>query len=296
MKKTSMLLAAAVTALAGWVPATSAETRVDERQPAHKDVRVRIRVPVGELHVAAWDNDEISVSGTLGRRAGELDFRSRGGRARIEVEGRGHHRHGSGADLRIQVPRGASLSIESFSTDVQVDGVQGDLEIQSVQGSVAVTGAGAEVEVETVNGSVDVNGAVQRLRIEAVSGAVTVAGVGPDAAVSTVSGRLQVDGGPFRRGRFESVSGSIRVTGGLDTDADVDVETVSGSVKLTLPDDVSARFDVTTFSGSVDNELGPEARRVSRLTPNKELEFTTGSGSARVRIQTLSGSVKLYKR
>jgi len=46
----------------------------------------------------------------------------------------------------------------------------------------------------------------------------------------------------------------------------------------------------------VDNELGPEAQLVSRWTPNKELEVTTGSGSAQVRIQTLSGRVKLYKR
>jgi hypothetical protein len=46
----------------------------------------------------------------------------------------------------------------------------------------------------------------------------------------------------------------------------------------------------------VDNELGPPAQKASKWTPEKELSFSTGTGGAKVNVQTLSGSIRLLKR
>jgi DUF4097 and DUF4098 domain-containing protein YvlB len=67
-------------------------------------------------------------------------------------------------------------------------------------------------------------------------------------------------------------------------------------VELALPANVSADFSISSFSGEIENELGPPARKASRWTSEKELSFTTGSGGAKVTVETLSGDIRLRKR
>ena len=74
------------------------------------------------------------------------------------------------------------------------------------------------------------------------------------------------------------------------------VESVSASVELILPAGLGAEFSVSTFSGDITNELGPAAEKSSKWTPEKELSFTTGSGGARITVETLSGAIHIRKR
>ena len=53
---------------------------------------------------------------------------------------------------------------------------------------------------------------------------------------------------------------------------------------------------MSSFSGAITNELGPAAEKSSKWTPQKELSFTTGSGGARITIETLSGAIGIRKR
>jgi hypothetical protein len=53
---------------------------------------------------------------------------------------------------------------------------------------------------------------------------------------------------------------------------------------------------VSTFSGAITNDLGPAAEKSSRFTPEKELSFTTGTGGARITVETLSGAVGIHKK
>jgi hypothetical protein len=56
---------------------------------------------------------------------------------------------------------------------------------------------------------------------------------------------------------------------------------------------VNAEFSLESFSGIIKNCFGQTARKTSKYTPGKELDFTQGSGGARVEIQTLSGEVSI---
>jgi hypothetical protein len=53
---------------------------------------------------------------------------------------------------------------------------------------------------------------------------------------------------------------------------------------------------VSTFSGDIVNELGPAAEKPNKWAPGKELSFTSGSGGARVTVETLSGTVNIKKK
>jgi len=165
-----------------------------------------------------------------------------------------------------------------------------------VNGSLTQSGAAKSVDLQSVNGAIDVTKASGRVKAEAVNGTVTVRDASGEIEASTVNGKLLITGGSFDRATFETVAGGVRFEAGLSARATMSVESVSGTVDLLLPAGLAAEFSVSTFSGDITNELGPAAEKSSRWTPEKELSFTTGSGGARVTVETLSGAVHIRKR
>jgi DUF4097 and DUF4098 domain-containing protein YvlB len=200
------------------------------------------------------------------------------------------------SDLEVFVPAGSSVSIEGFSATITVTGVTGSVSAETVNGSITHTGAAKAVELQSVNGAIEVTKASGRVQAEAVNGTVTVRDASGELEASTVNGKLLVIGGSFDRAKLESVAGSVRFESALSAHATLSVETVSASVELLLPAGLGAEFTVSTFSGAVTNELGPAAEKSSQWTPEKELRFTTGSGGARIIVETLSGAVNIRKR
>lgn len=271
-----------------------AETRVDERSPAPPDGVVKVGNATGKLTIVGWDKAEVTVSGTLGAGTKGLTLKNQGRRTDVELE----LEHGSQgeAELEVRVPAGSEVEVEGFAASTSVSGVKGAVRIETVNGSITVAAAGGELELQAVNGAISVTGTSSRVQAEAVNGAVTLKGVGGDVEASAVNGKLSVEGGRFKHAELHTVSGGMQVQCDLEPGARMELNSVSGQIELSLPASVSASFNVASFSGRIENELGPEAPKTGRITPQKELTFTTGSGSASVEIHTLSGGITLRKR
>lgn len=278
------------------VPATlRAQGAIEQRRPASPDGIVEIDNAAGTIKVTGWDKAEVLVKGTLGAGASGVDISGGSRRITIEVEVEGNP-HGVRSDLDVYIPAGSRLEIDAFQAEITVAGVKGGVNVETVNGGISVTGPSKGVDAQSVNGAVEVLGSGSRVHAETVNGRVTVKDANGEVAASTVNGMLSVIGGTFDRAQLETVSGSLRFEAALGKAGVLDVEAVSGSVELVLPATVAADFSVTTFSGRVDNELGPAAERSGRWTPEKELTFTTGSGGAKVSVETLSGSIRLRKK
>jgi DUF4097 and DUF4098 domain-containing protein YvlB len=288
-------VAAAVLALTAMPGALQAQHKVDEKRTASPDGVVSIENAAGSIRVIGWSRSEVAVTGTLGPGAEGLSFSGGPKRTQIEVETE-RDPNGVSSDLEIHVPGGSRVEINTFGANISVSEVTGPVSAEGVNSSIVVTGSPKEVSAQTVNGSVDVTGPAARVHAETVNGSVTIKGASGVVEANTVNGRLSVIGGTFERGSLESVAGSVRFEGTLARGAEVAAQTVSGSVEFVLPAAVSANFSITTFSGDVQNEFGPAARRVSKYTTEKELQFSTGNGDAQVSIQTLSGSITLRRR
>jgi DUF4097 and DUF4098 domain-containing protein YvlB len=275
--------------------AAIAQTTLDHHRPAAPDGLVEIENPTGTIRVVGWSKAEVAVSGTLGRHAAGLEFTGDPHRTRIGVEAEGNP-HGARAELEVHVPAGSRLEIDSFAASIIITEVTGTVKAETVNGSISMTGGSKEVNLQTVNGSVEVSSPTTRVHAESVNGSVTVRDASGEVDASTVNGRLVVMGGAFTRARLETVSGSLRFEGDLTKKATLDAETVSGSVELVLPANVSADFSASTFSGEIENEIGPAAQKSNRYTSEKNLSFSTGTGGAKVSVQTLSGAIRLRKR
>jgi len=276
--------------------AAGAQTEVERRVSASPEGTVRIENAAGSVVVTGWERSEVEVTGTLGRQAGELSVETGGAEVEVEVELRGRHRSDGWAHLEVRVPRGSRVSVEGISTEVTVTGVAGEVAVETVSGAVRVEGAPRSASVETVSGAIAVDADSAEVSAESVSGAIELTGVRRRLAAGSVSGRVSVRAEELERAEIEIVSGRAELDVTLAPRAEVEVTSHSGGVELRLPRATSAHFRVESFSGRIDNELGPRARSTGSFTPEKELDFTLGDGTARVSIETFSGDVEIAER
>lgn len=295
MKKISLaLLTIALTTSLAW-----ASQQVDETRDADADARIDVDIISGSIVVTGWDRDQVRVSGTIGDDVDALEVSGSGRSLSIDLDipdSWGRRRREINADLEIWVPAGARLTVETVSADITVTEVDGTVDLGSVSGAVKLTGSPSRAEVETVSGDIRVDGNQTSISAESVSGDVELTGVAETVEAASVSGNLEVTAAEIERGTFESVSGDLDFSGGLAAKARLHAECHSGNVTLVLPADTSATWEVETFSGNVTNEFGPSPKRTSEHGPGKWLKFTTGTGDARITVDSFSGNVRFKKR
>ena len=289
--KHAALVLATVLAAPAWL---TAQTTVDQKRAAAPDGTVSIENMAGSVKVTGWDKAEVHVKGSVGH-GGQLGFASGAKGTHIEIES-DRNPMGVKSDLEVFVPAGSSVEIEGFQATISVTGVTGSVTAETVNGSISQAGAAKHVELQSVNGEVEVAKAAGRIQAEAVNGTVTIRDASGELEASTVHGKLHVVGGSYERAHLESVAGPVRFEAGLSARATLRVETVSGPVELLLPTGFSAEFSVSSLSGRITNELGPAAEKPGKWTPQTELNFTSGSGGARVTVETLSGAIVIRKR
>jgi len=100
-------------------------------------------------------------------------------------------------DFEIQVPAGARLDIDTFSSDVRVTGVHGEQHLKTFSGDIIASGSQAPLTAYSFNGRVEVDATGQ--------------GRSPDLSAETFSGTIQVRLADNAAGdlEFKSFSGDL---------------------------------------------------------------------------------------
>ncbi len=289
MKKTTLMILVAL-AVAG---VAQADRMVDETRPLAADGRVEISNISGRIEIIGWSGDGVSITGKLEDGVEELAISSGGSHLRIEVELERRTRNNGSAYLTIKVPRNASLEIETVSANISVDGVLGELKLESVSGRVEVSGETRSVEASSVSGDVIATSTSGSSELESVSGNIVVRRATGRLDANVVSGNIEVEGGDLDSFDAETVSGSIFCAASPTDRGRFTIETMSGKVEMVVSSDISADFYIETYSGSIKNDIGPAPKRTDKYAPGKELRFTAGTGSAKISIESFSGSVNL---
>ncbi|HVV97805.1 MAG TPA: DUF4097 family beta strand repeat-containing protein [Rhodanobacteraceae bacterium] len=299
MKRTllscSLLLAVSGAAVAG--------TPISQTRSVDAHARIDVSNIKGAVTVSGWDKAEVSITGTLGDGAKGLSVEGGSDHLTIKVEAPdkqgwfswGAESRMGDTTLDLKVPREAEMKIEVVSADVALSGVAGrSLDVNSVSGKLRLDSDAKEVEVDSVSGNVDLTGKAERGHLETVSGNIRARGLGGQIKFETVSGDIDAENGDYREISAGTVSGDINLRGKPTKDARIDVETMSGDVHLYLPADVSAHLRATTFSGSIRSDFG--SVKEEEHGPGSNLDATTGSGDARVTLETFSGDVEVRRQ
>jgi DUF4097 and DUF4098 domain-containing protein YvlB len=127
--------------------------------------------------------------------------------------------------------------------------------------------------IETVNGNVDISGVSASVVAESVNGDLDLADLASDASFSTVNGSIDAE--------FAVLEGQQKVK----------AETVNGRISLRLPTDADVDVSADTLNGSISGkDFGLET---DKGFVGSDLNGKIGSGSARLNLDTVNGSIKI---
>lgn len=229
-----------------------------------------LSVMSGSVTITGGAGDDIRIEATKRVRAktpdeakGQLSgitvaMSERAGRVEVRTDYAERRSRGS-VDFTIRMPADGSVLVKSFSGNIKVSGVRGEVRLENVSGDIVVTGAGPKLSVRTMSGDVQVSdvtgdgdvtlsvisGTVTGQRIKArsldaggVSGAVRLTDVTADRVVlHTMSGDLEYTGPLAKGGRYElrTHSGDITLVPTAVTGFEVEASTFNGTFKSDFP-------------------------------------------------------------
>jgi predicted component of type VI protein secretion system len=173
------------------------------------------------------------------------------------------------ADLDIDVPRGAAISLRTLSGSVVATGLAGASRWATASGDLRIATSAGPVQVETMSGDAVVE----------ASGSIAL-------GARTVSGDLRVRAPRLEVIEASSTSGDVRVEAELAGGARHSLSSVSGDVDVVT--DSPVRLEAQTITGDV-RASGLHAAEGGR----GRRTLVVGDGSVALSVRTTSGDVSL---
>ncbi|HUR21549.1 MAG TPA: DUF4097 family beta strand repeat-containing protein [Vicinamibacterales bacterium] len=137
--------------------------------------------------------------------------------------------------FEIEVPAGARLDINVFSSDVTISGVDGDQRLKTFSGNIDVRDARGMINANSFSGEIDVDATGQ--------------GTSPDLDMETFSGSMRVRLADRARGNIEFNTFS----GSFDAAYPVTLRTTTGrrNIRAELPGGSGSSLRFKSFSGEL---------------------------------------------
>lgn len=148
-------------------------------------------------------------------------------------------------DIEITMPRSVALTVDAFSSDIEVKGLRADLTLDTFSSSIALRDVEGGVDIETFSGEVDGHDLRGSIQLETFSGDVRLrmTALTEDSHFETFSGDVELflpgDAG------FEVV-GEEDAFGDLESDFSLRVEN-----GRRIAGNGGARIGIDTFSGDL---------------------------------------------
>lgn len=243
------------------------------RHTVGSDGLVFVALHDGDLRIRGVAGEDVRLRADDGRSLDGLAI-ERGARSlTVRAGGPGPHagpRGGGSRDLEIEMPAGASLVVESSSSDIVADGLRGDQRYRSGSGDLTLR---------------DVHGSVT---VEAMSGDLEITATGPARLdLRTVSGDVQVRGDIISALRATTTSGDMRIAGRFDGPGPFGLQTVSGDVSIGTAGDL--RVDARTITGDLHGDIG----RMEQADGRRSLII--GAGRPSLDVRSTSGDVHVSR-
>jgi len=279
-----------VTLLLGVLAATMAQQQpqTDTTFAVKAGSRVEIETFGGEIHVKTWDKNMIRVQAEHGRRD-VINIDMRGASVRIEAEGR--MGIPTAVTFNLIVPTSVSLSMSGVYTDIDVDGVTGDVDAETVQGGIRVIG-GARLKLESVEGDIIVDKARGRISANTVNRGIRITNSIGDVEAETVNGPIILQNVQATNVDLATVNGRIVYDGSIREGGDYAITSHNGPIYVAVPEKAGVTIGVSTFNGELDASFPIKLQDVSS---KKRYSFVIGNGSARLDLESFGGDIHLKR-
>ena len=268
--------------------ALAPDVQVDTTLNAVRGQRLAVNAYAGEVTVRAWNRNAVRIEADGDQNQLEIASSPTG----ISIRTQGRHGPPEEITIRISAPAWIGLSLAGVNTSAKVEGIRAPISVETVEGEVDVTGGESLISLRSVQGSVRLRGAKGRINVNSVNDDVEVANSSGDIAAQTVNGEILLQGVDASSLDANTVNGDISYSGPIRSNGRYALSTHNGDLTLTVPQGTSAGVTVSTFSGDFESEF-PVPLQGTRK--GKGFNFTLGSGSAQVTLESFQGTIRLVR-
>lgn len=263
MVKVLLILSWAAAVLTGCGPVQTGELVAIHRTLTLTGAEtIIVEVNAGALEISPSPTDELILDARV-VHVESIEIRQSESRVEI-IQTRGKN----GDAYVLQVPEGSRLEVTTFSADIQVEHLTGQIYLRSTAGQVRVAGFDGTATVIAGRGQVSVADSRGDLVLISEHGLIEVREFSGTLSMSTIMGSLNYYG-------TENEQNVVRL------------EADHGPVRVDLPESVNAHISAFSTSGELAC-VGPE---VDFLVNGCEAVVGTGVGS--INIRTVSGQIEV---
>lgn len=238
--------------------------------------RFTLRQASGEIVLRGVEGDTVRVRSVDGDNALNEHFQIEQGDGYLDV--RQHERiglgiklfsRGSSPEIVVEVPHGATVSIDTASAEVEASDLSGTKRFRTASGELQLHRFAGTLDAETVSGDVEIDGQAPL-----------------DLSTKSISGDIRVRVPRVRRLDMGTTSGDIWLDAEMAGEGPFSLRSISGDV--TIVGRSGFRVEAETITGDLASELAHKresmpGRRVMTVgRPGPTLAFRSVSGDLRV--------------
>lgn len=280
-----MLFALAPAALA----ALTLIQQIDSTVPVERGQRLEVDLFAGDVDVKTWSKNAVRVvADPDGRGRVEIERSA----TSLSVRTTGRRGPPLSTDIELTVPAWMALDISGVYTDITIAGARGPISAETVQGDVSAEGGEGLVSVKSVQGGVSVTGAKGRIEANSVNADVEVRRSTGEISTETVNGSIDLVGTDATTLTATSVNGDLEYDGPLHSGGRYALSTHNGDITLAVAEAASAAVSVSTFNGEFESDFPVT---LTETRKGKRFNFTIGSGSAQVTLESFQGTISLVR-
>ncbi|MGD2122529.1 MAG: DUF4097 family beta strand repeat-containing protein [Gemmatimonadota bacterium] len=262
-----------------------ADTVLDVRQGD----RLVIRDFRGTVVVDSWDRSQLRASLDT-KESRRFLIRRSGSELELGLEERAHRERRE--DLRLTLPTWISLELSGNEVEVEVEGIHGNVEIRNLRGDLTFADMGGVVEARSVEGRIEARDLTGTARLRTGEDDIRVSSSTASLNLETVDGDIRLEDVGGRHISARSTDGDITFTGGILPGGNYGFFSHDGDITLRIEPPADFDASILSYGGRFESEFPV---RAAGFRSGESLDFSVGSGGARVVVETFSGPVLLMR-
>lgn len=263
--------------------------RTTQEVAVAKGTRLVLTNNAGEVVVASWDRDVVKVEASHSDRD-SVDIQTAD--QTLRIRSRAARGPASLVDYRLTVPRWMPVNLSGSYLEAAIEGTSAEVTVETVHGNVRVVGGSGAVSVRSVMGEIAVDQASGRVQATTVNEGIRLTNVTGDMSAETTNGDIVIENAQTSNVEVSTVNGDVTFNGTVRDGGAYRLTTHGGDVRVGLGGAANATVFVRTFRGDFSSDFPiqlPEGQ--SRDSGSKRFNFTLGTGSARIEVQSFNGDI-----
>jgi DUF4097 and DUF4098 domain-containing protein YvlB len=272
--------------------------RSDQTVDVTKGTRLVLSNNAGEVVVRSWEQDKVRIQATHGARE-TVTAETTDNTLRVRTQRAAGSRGPATnlVDYQITVPRWMAVNLSGTYLDATIEGTTAEVTVETVHGNARVTGGNGAVSLRSVEGVITVDKASGRVQATTVNEGIRITNVSGEITAETTNGDIFIDNATTSNLEAFTVNGEVTFNGTIRDNGAYRLGTHNGDIRVGLGGANNATVFVRTFQGDFSSDFPvqlPEGQNAR--SGSKRFNFTLGSGSARIELQSFGGDIVLARK